>query len=136
MATDEEKRSIAQSIRESGESAWDFRKQLSDEGTDVFCDDQADYYLIHKAVTGYIPAEHMHPQDYSEFHNRLADLIEPKPERTCTIESWRYDEMGDLSDVVYITYELSCGHSDDSFCLPKYCPTCGAKVVNNEDEED
>lgn len=63
---------------------------------------------------------------------RLADLIEPEPERTCTVSSWHYEKYGDLSDVVLISYELSCGHGDDGFSIPKYCPNCGAMVIRKD----
>lgn len=57
--------------------------------------------------------------------NRLADLIEPEPERTCRIERTSMNEFGIYDD-------LSCGHVHirqwDS--LPSYCPSCGAKVVS------
>lgn len=49
IMTNDERSKVARNLRESRESAWDFREQLSDDGIDVFCDDQADYYLIHKA---------------------------------------------------------------------------------------
>lgn len=121
--TNDERRDVARKLREIRESAWDFREQLSDEGIDVFCDDQADYYLIHKAATGCIPAEHMHPCDYAELHDRLADLIEPEPERTCrdvsTVkgkftcsechQSWRHEEMANGKIA--------------------YCPSCVAQVM-------
>ena len=50
--------------------------------------------------------------------NRLADLIEPEPERTCHITDYN-EETG--------TSFLSCGHS---VCeeRPNYCSECGAKV--------
>lgn len=50
---------------------------------------------------------------------RLADLIEPAPERTCAVEHWG-------GGVFY----LSCGHDSTEHVKPDYCPTCGARVVD------
>ena len=50
---------------------------------------------------------------------RLADLIEPAPERTCAVEHWG-------GGVFY----LSCGHDSTEHVKPDYCPTCGAMVVD------
>lgn len=50
---------------------------------------------------------------------RLADLIEPEPERTCAVEHWG-------GGVFY----LSCGHDSTEHVKPDYCPTCGARVVD------
>ena len=57
--------------------------------------------------------------DWEGVCDRLADLIEPEPERTCTIlkGEGEYSEFG-----------LSCGHYVDG-ARPNYCPDCGAKVV-------
>lgn len=51
--------------------------------------------------------------------SRLADLIEPKPERTC--------QRMFFPGVGLICSECGCstGRASDS-----YCPNCGAKVVN------
>lgn len=63
--------------------------------------------------------------------HRLADLIEPQPERTCEVESSHEHE----SDGCYswFEYELSCGHQVKSDCQlpPNYCPECGKKVEYN-----
>lgn len=120
---------IVQELRNSGENVWNFRRQLKDEGINLFCDDQADYYMIHKIVTGYLPAEHMHSCDYADFHNALADLLESKKDRTCTIDSWRYESYGDIT---LIEYELSCGHKSEGFSMPNHCPICGAKIINGD----
>ena len=50
---------------------------------------------------------------------RYADLIEPAPERTCAVEHWG-------GGVFY----LSCGHDSTEHVKPDYCPTCGARVVD------
>lgn len=51
---------------------------------------------------------------------RLAELIEPDPERTCVVEHWG-------GGVFY----LSCGHDSTEHVKPDYCPTCGARVMND-----
>lgn len=49
---------------------------------------------------------------------RLADLIEPT-ERTCAVEH----RGGGV-------FHLSCGHDSTEHVKPDYCPTCGARVVD------
>lgn len=54
--------------------------------------------------------------------DRLADLIEPEPERTCHFLN---DGHGILwCDAQGCDYEM-----DDYLPIPKHCPNCGAKVV-------
>lgn len=78
----------------------------------------------------------MHPYDYEELHNRLADLIEPEPERTCHMV-WVSDRDG---------YECTaCGDvfTDDpdddgrvsayAASTFSYCPHCGARVVDGNE---
>lgn len=54
--------------------------------------------------------------------SRLADLIEPEPERTCHIIDYNEETS---------TSFLSCGHS---VCEehPNYCSECGARVVKKD----
>lgn len=145
MVTNEERREVARKLRESRESVWDFRKELSDEGAYIHCDDQADYYLICKSVTGYIPCEYMHPCDYAELHDRIADLIEPEPERTChDVTPWgdfftcsecngqvmlrpdvRWPEDGKILRTPTLIDGEGLGMR-----APRFCPNCGAKVVD------
>lgn len=77
MPTNEERREIAQKIRELTEDVWSLAREWEEEGIFTNCQDQADYYQIHSAIFGTLPADHMHPCDYNELHERLADLIEP-----------------------------------------------------------
>lgn len=61
--------------------------------------------------------------------NRLANLIEPEPERTCHIElDW--DAMEDQISG-YRIWRCSCGESFLFFRgrKPSFCPECGAKVA-------
>ena len=77
MVSDDERREVAERLRELNGNVSHVRRVYEDEGFSILCDDQADYYQICHAVAGYLPAEHMHPCDYEELHARLADLIEP-----------------------------------------------------------
>ena len=81
MATDDERRLVAERLRGLNGNVSHVRRVYEDEGFSILCDDQADYYQICHAVAGYLPAEHMHPCDYEELHARLADLIEPSCDR-------------------------------------------------------
>ena len=74
---------------------------------------------------------------------RLADLIEPEPERTCQVVSaFETDELEDAHDGIAFSPEdtlsymcKSCGFDFryERGLYPKnYCPNCGAKVVNDD----
>ena len=75
--TDDERRLVAERLRGLNGNVSHVRSVYEDEGFSILCDDQADYYQICHAVAGYLPAEHMHPCDYKELHDCLADLIDP-----------------------------------------------------------
>lgn len=57
----------------------------------------------------------------------LAELIEPEPERTCSVE----EHAGSRGGQWVWFYNFSCGHAFESYwCMhPRYCPFCGAKAV-------
>ena len=86
MPTDDERREVAESLRGLNDNISHVRRVYEDEGISILCDDQADYYQICHMVTGYLPAEHMHPCDYKEMHDRLADPIEPGDAAKCVAE--------------------------------------------------
>ena len=75
--SDTERRDVARRLRGLNGNVSHVRRVYEDEGFSILCDDQADYYQTCHAVAGYLPAEHMHPCDYEELHDRLADLIDP-----------------------------------------------------------
>lgn len=77
MVSDDERREVARRLRGLNGNMWHVRRVYEAAGFSIFCEDQADYYQICDAVAGYLPAEHMHPCDYEELHDRLADLIDP-----------------------------------------------------------
>lgn len=123
MPTNDERREVAARLRElpdipSEMGTW--------EGGLMFIEpsraDEADYSQIHKVLLGCLPAELMHPCDYEELHNRLAELIEPE-ERTCRI----YDTDHGFED------SIRCNACQMTFRRPwqpfKFCPNCGAKVI-------
>lgn len=64
--------------------------------------------------------------------NRLADLIEPEPERTCTFsECWGDDSLPTCSACGWETEEEDCVFSSDLKIKydGKFCKECGARVV-------
>ena len=60
----------------------------------------------------------------------IADELNARAERTCECDSTLYWDMG-FGDPYY-EHELSCGHTIKAFDKepPRYCPECGAKVVD------
>lgn len=126
--TDEERRKVAARLRELPTDMYEVEELWEMKGLDTCCKDQTDYYLIHFALFGCLPADHMHPCDYEELHARLADLIEPTVE-TCE---------ADLTDVIEARvavreYECSkCGMSWETVWAYdfSYCPYCGRMIEN------
>lgn len=75
--------------------------------------------------------EVMNDWDFHEFEDvadRLADLIEPEPERTCRAEQ-DYEAMEDGIPDCRI-WRCECGEEFPFWRggKPIYCPACGAKV--------
>ena len=63
---------------------------------------------------------------------RLADLIEPEPERTCHVVSTIQREYYIEGQAVFeYETELSCGHKVTDNCgdVPNFCPNCGSRVI-------
>lgn len=143
--TNEERHEIARELRELPIDMYEVLKSWGFEGIDTCCSDQTDYYLIHQAVFGCVPADYMHPCDYKELHMRLADLIEPEPERTCRVVTDK--NAVSQTQEVHTKYCSKCSYVfgreqhrpllpglDEEIVLhavqiPDYCPNCGAKVV-------
>lgn len=114
MVTDDERRAVAARIRELRKHAWD---------------ESSVFDLLGCAV------EECGLDDTDQLFARLADLIEPEPERTCHIKiSDCTDSLGQkmyrCSECGSLTTDDACffeGEPDiDGF---SYCPNCGAKVV-------
>lgn len=134
MITDNERREVAQKLRGLPIDMYSTIDEWEKDGLFInnSVSDEGDYSQIHDAVFGYFPAEYMHPGDYEELHERLADLID-RP--TCTIvNSWQEITPGlgelDLSDMC--GFELSCGHEVNGYEKPHYCSECGAVVVGED----
>ena len=127
MVTDYERREVARRLRELPIDMPEVAKSWEFEGVDTLCSDQTDYYLIYKALFECVPEDYMHPCDYEELHIRLADLIEPEPERTCRMRDAHWDDgrrtWGCICSECGAKYERKSGK------WMNYCPNCGAKVV-------
>lgn len=130
MISDDDRREVAAKLRELPSDTYAAIKEWVMEGLfiDASIGDEADYSQIHNAVFGCFPAEHMHPGDYEELHERLADLID-RP--TCeTIEHGWPDE----SHVCKSCSRCSYGWFEDIHDKPySYCPNCGAMVTEKDD---
>lgn len=133
--TNEERHEMARKLRELPTDMYEVEELWEMKGLDTCCKDQTDYYLIHFVLFGCFPADHMHPCDYEELHMRLADLIEPEPERTCRMEL--VDVTDYLGQKMYRCSECGALMTDDACFFEgepdiagfSYCPNCGAKVV-------
>lgn len=73
---------------------------------------------------------------------RLADLIEPEPERTCTMDKSEfadfapeYEGLHSCSKCGEETAVLACVNEDGDmeWVKPRFCGYCGVKVVNDTD---
>lgn len=119
MINDDERREVAARLRALPIDIYAAFKEWGRDGLFVDADiyDEADYGQIHNAVFGCFPAEHMHPGDYEELHERLADLID-RP--TC---EWRNDGR---KLTPWRCAVCGCERS----AVPNYCPNCGARVVS------
>lgn len=130
--SDRERREVAERLRELPSDTYDAIRKWEQGG--IFMDaslcDEADYSQIHKAVFGCFPAEHMHPGDCEELHERLADLIDLP---TCRLDLTDVETHGNVKLRIY---ECSrCGRTcEDVYGTYERCPHCGAMVLEKEDE--
>ena len=136
MISDNERREVAAKLRELPSDTCAALKEWVMEGLfiDASIGDEADYSQIHNAVFGCFPAEHMHPGDYEELHERLADLIDRPTCRnisgyqdvfTCSECRCKVEIVGD-----------ECSEYGECFCtpfMPSFCPSCGAEVMRTID---
>ena len=132
MINDDERRAVAARLRALPIDIYAAFNEWGKDGlfVDANIYDEADYSQIHNAVFGCFPAEHMHPGDYEELHERLADLID-RP--TCKMKSIpktsyrvcsrcgafvRKDAVTDCTEVIPV----------------RFCPNCDAMVVSPNGE--
>ena len=138
MSTNEERREVARNLRSHNESSGLF--------------DNAFLELFHDVVGRYPDMNLFRGKCETEIlFKRLADLIEPEPERTC--KNIAFKEKEDGTKPVYEGIYFICSECDayvqDSECYHSglcpsysseeyqddikfsYCPNCGAKVVQN-----
>ena len=124
MISDEERREIAERLRAlpidvyAAIEEWEVVGLFIDESIG----DEADYSQIHGAVLGCFPAEHMHPIDYKQLHERLADLIDrPTTTRHGKFRT-KYGRKTPCCEV--------CGYSIGDMRW-SYCPKCGAVITDD-----
>ena len=104
MPTNEERREVARRLRETSDEIR-------------YWYDTNPYWYVMKCIYGDVKIH-----DDNELFYRLADLIEPEPERTCNRVKL-YDTGG-------VWYEgcSKCRNQLDDYDV--YCSKCGAKVLD------
>lgn len=132
MITDDERREVAQKLRGLPIDMYSTIDEWEKDGLFInnSVSDEGDYSQIHDAVFGYFPAEYMHPGDYEELHERLADLID-RPICKTIIKRELHTAFGKPITKLN-AYVLSCGHQAIGFEKPEHCPKCGAVVVDED----
>ena len=132
MITDEERREVAQKLRGLPIDMYSTIDEWEKDGLFInnSVSDEGDYSQIHDAVFGCFPAEYMHPGDYEELHERLADLID-RP--TCRNVSGCQDvfECSECRCRVELITDVcnDYGEPFDVPLMPSFCPNCGAEVT-------
>ena len=128
MPTNEERREVARKLRETSDEIRDW------------CDTNP-YWYVMKCIYGDVEIH-----DDNELFYRLADLIEPEPERTCNV-IFRSHEMSQTQTVLVKSCS-GCGFefgtetkntfpfevTINSISIPNYCPNCGAKVIQESEK--
>lgn len=109
MPTNKERREVARKLRETSDEIRDW------------CDTNP-YWYVMKCIYGDVEIH-----DDNELFYRLADLIEPEPERTCrkVPGRMRYGER-----------KPKCSECGYSLGDPRwfYCPKCGGKITNDRSD--
>ena len=119
MTTNEERREVTERLRRYLSYA---KKHDADEDTDPCIHGNAMFRNIAQAVGGDISNI---TDTYEETLIKLIDIIEPEPERTCTID-----------DIYFPNSETDWGKCSNCSKVFPYqndvvaCPKCGAKVVD------
>ena len=124
MITDKDRNEVARKLRGLPVDMYSTIDEWEKDGLFInnsVCD-EGDYSQIHDAVFGYFPAEYMHPGDYEELHERLADLIDrPTTTRHGKFKT-KYGRVTPCCEV--------CGYSIGDMRW-NYCPKCGAAIVDD-----
>lgn len=120
MTTNEERREVARKLRE---------KQSERNRPDVFVPQSMGVMaeILYEDLISCVP-------NRGNIFLALADLIDPEPERTCTITYAVFNEGDPTGE--YESWNCShCGElpydDADSF---SYCPCCGTKVIQDVNE--
>lgn len=126
--SNDERREVAKKLRELPSDVYEVEGQWKTEGISTDCHDQTDYYLIHDVLLECLPAEYMHPGDYEELHERLADLID-RP--TCRLDLTDVETHGNTKVRIYECSE--CGRTcEEIYGKYERCPHCGAVVIDED----
>lgn len=118
MPTNEERRYVAERLREINTNEWICYGHEFDE-------------LMTASIMTACGCNFGQDWQDIEICNRLAELIEQEPERTCRMEiNWDYD-----GDCPSYYRDYVCSECKEDFIYYKnssvnYCPNCGAKVVD------
>lgn len=124
MPTNEERREVARKLRETSDAIR------------YWLDTNLYWYVVMECVYGDVEIH-----DDNELLYRLADLIEPEPERTCNV-IFRSHELSQTQTALVKSCS-GCGFefgteikntfpfevTINSIYIPNYCPNCGAKVI-------
>lgn len=75
--------------------------------------------------------------DAIDLFDRLADLIEPEPERTChdtdySRESITCSECGEITMNTLYFVDLDGGYRTVKSHRPRFCSSCGVRVIGEE----
>lgn len=139
MISDDERSEVAARLRELPSDTYAALKRWEEGGLfiDASIGDEADYSQIHNAILGCFPAEHMHPGDYEELHERLAYLIDrptchdvadfDRESFKCSRCGFRVLSIDGAPDAAKLVGTKG-GVIDFGFC-----PNCGAEVVEEGD---
>lgn len=128
MISDNERREVAQKLRGLPIDMYSTIDEWEKDGLLIndSVSDEGDYSQIHDAVFGCFPAEYMHPGDYEELHERLADLID-RP--TCKMAECSIDHGSRSWGMRCSRCGTEFEHEKKAYCW-RYCPNCGAEVVD------
>ena len=118
-STSEERREVAERLRE--QLRYMRKNNSYDEDANVVDCGNSAYRNIAGSVE---PYGNFEKGNYVHIIERLADIIDP----TCEVKN----DNRCMSDFAYVC--RACGEHFSTCDSPNYCPGCGARVVNDDDE--